>query len=836
MDLTQNFSSEPFLTNKFGDRYLYAINRSAFNHSGSRSIYHNQFPEMLEKKDSLYIAIGTDSGLLLEYIKTKTISEGSRVLCIELPEILLRLKNEGVLQNLDERITCTSLAEFSQVEADSSFKMAEYFMLGNVELLVSLAASDAFTPEYRELSWNVQQTLSQKNWAINASLSSEPFIRTQLMNVAENLFSASCFNNVFAGKTAVLLGGGPSLDEFLPWLKANREKVVVLAVSRISRRLLEVGLVPDFVFSIDPQKISFEVSKEMLQFDQETIFINCYHVSPHLLSQWDGSSFYSGALFPWKTPLNIAANFPHPGPTVTNTAFAAAVEMGFSQIILAGVDLCFDSAGNSHAKGSSERTAGPQFSQQQYWIKTNRGDNAVTNHGMADAVGGFGVQAKLALERGCKTYNFSPDAAEIPNVEYSPAADIQIETLSVGIQKIIQKVLPEETRALRISHYKAVIAELLRAKTQFQQIKKLANDALKYNDGLFGRKGMKADYKYKIKMDRVEKKFNRSYADFMPLIKAFGIRNFLKITRMKESTEWTDEEVETMGRIYYESCRDSAERLLDLVNDSLARTRSRLEEEQASPDFVTIFKQWNKDDVPGRASVWKTRNPQWENRLNGENTTKLADCEKEFTTTINRKEISNAEQASKNADPTVARGNALLLFQNHNVNGLEQLISGLTLLDYQEAERVAHLVKGYLAELNDDYEAAFEEYQAVITEEVDPVLEDALRRISILTLKCSDFENAQFTLECLSSISPVYLPKYADLLKMTGNVKQAVDLYADYIEQVPDDINVMLKLGEVYKDQGLNEGAEMLFRAVLEINPGNSAAEMFLSSLTGQKI
>jgi len=634
MDLTQNLSSEAFLTNKFGDRYLYSINRSAFNHSGSQFVYQSRFPKVLKKEDSLYIAIGTDSGLLLEYIKTKTISEGSRILCVELPDILLRLKNEGLLEILDERITCISLAEFTRVEADSSFKMAEYFMLGNVELLMSLAASDAFAPEYRELAWDVQQILNQKNWAISSTLGSEAFIKTQLMNVADNRFSAACFNNIFAGKTAVLLGGGPSLDEFLPWLKNNREKVVVLAVSRISRRLLEVGLFPDFVFSIDPQKVSFEVSKEMLQFDRRTVFIHCHHVSPHLLAQWQGHSLYSGTLFPWKTDLNIAADFPHPGPTVTNTAFATAVEMGFSQIILAGVDLCFDGAGNSHAKGSCERAAGPQFSQQQYWIKTNRGDDAVTTHAMGNAVSGLGVQAELALERGCKTYNFFPDAAEIPNVEYSPVADIKIEKLGAGIQEIVQKVLPEETQALRISHYKEVIAELMRAKTKFQQIKNLANDALKFNDGLFGRKGMKADYKYKIKMDKVEKKLNRSYAEFMPLIKKFRIRNFLKMTRMKESTAWTDEEIETMGRIYYESCRDSAKCLLDLVEDSLVRTRNWLEEEQASPAFMRIFKQWDVDEVPGRASVWKTRNPQWENQLNGEDTIKLADFEKEFTSII----------------------------------------------------------------------------------------------------------------------------------------------------------------------------------------------------------
>jgi tetratricopeptide (TPR) repeat protein len=831
MVLSQKISSEAFLTNRFGDRYLYTINRSVFNHSGSRSIYHGRLQTLLKKENFLYIVIGTDSGLLLEYIKSKIIPEGSRVICIELPEILLRLRDERAMQDLDERITCISLAEFAQAEADPSFKMTEYFMLGNVEQLMSLAACDAFTAEYRELAWNVQQMLGQKDWTIASTLGNELFIETQLMNVAENRFSGSCFRNIFNGKTAVLLGGGPSLDEFLPWLQNNRGKVVVLAVSRISNRLLEVGLPPDFVFSVDPQKISFEVSKEMLQFNRGTVFVNGFHTSPHLLSQWHGAGCYSGALFPWETTLNIAADFPHPGPTVTNTALAAAVEMGFSQIILAGVDLCFDSAGNSHAKGSCERAAGPQFSEQQYWVRTNNGDDAVTTHAMGRAVSIFGMQAGLALEKGCKIFNSVLGAAEIPNVEYSPPEDIQIEPSGADIRKIIWEALPEDTAESRTTHYKAVIAELSRAQTKFKQIKNLAEDALKYNDGLFGRNGMKADFKYKIKMDKVEKKLNRSYAEFMPLIKKFGVRNFLKMTQIKEAAKWTDEEIEKTGRIYYESCRDSAERLLDLVDDALERTSSRLEEEQISPDLASIFSQWCKDEVPGRAPIWKTRNPQWENRLDEKDKEKLATLEKKFTSIITQKKIPYAERTVKNADPAVARGNALLLFQNHNTNGLMQLITGLSLMGNQDAERVAHLVKGYLAELNNDQETAVNEYHEVITEAVDPVLEDALCRISLLALKRPDFEQAQAALECLSSISPAYLSQYADFLKLTGNVRQAVDLYADYLEQVPDDINAMLKLGEIYKEQGLKDGAEMLFEAVLKINPKNSAAEFFLAEL-----
>ena len=836
MELIQNLSTEAFLTNKFGDRYLYSINRSVFNYSGSQVMYQERFPDLLEKEEFLHILVGTDSGLFLQYIKSKKIPSGSKILCIELPEILLRLKGEGVLQGLDERVQCISLSEFTHVEKDSEFRMDDYFMLGQVDLCPSFAVSDAFTPEYRELAWNIQQLLEKKKWLMLSSLNRELFIKTQLMNVAENRFSVAIFNRVFVGKTAVLLGGGPSLDVALPWVQKNREKVVVLAVSRISRRLREVGLVPDFVFSIDPQMISFDVSKEMLEFNRGTIFINSYHVSPHLLSQWNGGSFYGGPLLPWDTPLNIAKDVPCPGPTVTNTAFATAVEMGFSQIILAGVDLCFDSAGNSHAKGSFERLAAPQFSQQQYWIKTNRGKDAVTTYAMGHAVTILGAQAKQAMERGCKTFNSSLDAAEIPNIEYLPVEDIEKGLLHADTEEILAKIQPDDIREQRIEHYEKVISELLRAQTKFKQIKKLSNDGLKYNDGLFGRKGMKADYKYKIKMDNLEKKLNRSYADFMVLVKSFDIKNIMKIAHLKELSEWTDKEIEDAGRLYYESLRNSSERLIDLVNDAVERTRSRLEEEQTSPDFSQIFRQWRKDNTPGRARIWQTRNCQSRINLSPENEKSLADFTIEFAAMISRREIYGVQHQSESANLSIARGNALLFFRNRNFEGLNQIISSLNLLDDNESCRVAHLVNGYLAELNDNQEAALNEYQGVIADDIDPVLEDALRRISILALRGGDFENAGMALQCLASISPAYLPQYAGLLKLAGDVQQAANLYADYLEQVPNDTNIMLKLGLLYKEQGMNEGAEMLLKAILKLSPGHAAAEMSLAEIKGEKV
>ncbi len=61
------------------------------------------------------------------------------------------------------------------------------------------------------------------------------------------------------GKDAVLIAAGPSLDNELENLRKilkyeNRENIVVLCVGKISRRLIEIGIEPDYIIMIDAKE------------------------------------------------------------------------------------------------------------------------------------------------------------------------------------------------------------------------------------------------------------------------------------------------------------------------------------------------------------------------------------------------------------------------------------------------------------------------------------------------------------------------------------------------------------------------------------------------------
>ncbi|MBJ6724834.1 6-hydroxymethylpterin diphosphokinase MptE-like protein [Geomesophilobacter sediminis] len=822
-----------FMVNRFGDRYLYAVNRSAFNSVGSESLYQSLFGDSLFLEYQLYVVVGTDSGVFPQYLAKKGIPIGTRYLFVELPEVLATITAGGALVGLPEEIVVTTVDRWEEEAAQLQFE--EYVLLDAVRLQNSVASSDAYLPDYQVISWDLGLELNKRLHMIQASINCKLFIIRQVQNVADNKIGfAQTLAGAFAGRTAIVLAGGPSLLEALPWVRENRDRVVIIAVSRISKILLAHGIVPHIVATVDPQRISFEVSRELLRFpggSDGPLLVNSHHASQLLVSQWHGRSVYTSSLFPWKTPLN-ADTLLYTGPTVGNFALSIAMNLGCSEIILAGIDLCFTPQGQTHAAGSNEDKVGPDLSRVSKRIETYGGWHADTNPGYAEALRALTVQARLAQAHGHKLYNCAKSAAKVPLIDFVAIDDFVVAPAEETPAALINRMVPEPTSQNRLSHYRLVQKELSRARRSFQEILNLSREALQCADGLFGTNGRERDFRHKIRMDKIERRLDQRYAEFTLLVKQFGLKKFLRILKAPtEPADWTDEQIETATRDYYESYIEGTETLIKLMDETLDRVAARIEEDKSHPKFDLVFTQWEKDEQPGRLRILRQKHPEVDAVMSGEERDRARELENAFEMMMTEERTEQVITLEQIHDVRHTRSKAQLLFGRKKLDDLQNMAEGLAKHpDPEKARPYLNFIRGLIAELRENPTEAMDNYQPLL-EEGSPLTEDALLQIASLSLNAGDVDNAILALDCLSGISPAYLPPYGDLLKAIGRFEDAFNCYNRYLGMVPDDPSAMMRLAMFCQEAGITDGARELFQRILAKDPQNSAAQRFLDEL-----
>jgi tetratricopeptide (TPR) repeat protein len=159
------------------------------------------------------------------------------------------------------------------------------------------------------------------------------------------------------------------------------------------------------------------------------------------------------------------------------------------------------------------------------------------------------------------------------------------------------------------------------------------------------------------------------------------------------------------------------------------------------------------------------------------------------------------------------------------------MIGGLSQKQEPIAACLANLAEGYRAELQGQVKEALDFYQKVIDGGHTALVEDALVRIVVLAKDGQDYGMLKLALECLTGLSPIYSPQYADLLWLLGEQHAALDVYADYLEKIPGDFRALLQLSRYYLALGSPEAARTALQLVLDQDPGNQTAQCELAKL-----
>lgn len=144
-----------------------------------------------------------------------------------------------------------------------------------------------------------------------------------------------------------VVASGPSLEQDLPWLKANQKKLIIFAVHSAVRVLRMHGIKPDFQCTLDTE---MEEDLPKLALDPEIPLVVYYKADPKVLDR-----FKTVLLAPENGKANVV-RFKQPitytHPTSGNFTVAISLFMQAPEVYLLGLDLGFRSAEKSHVSGT----------------------------------------------------------------------------------------------------------------------------------------------------------------------------------------------------------------------------------------------------------------------------------------------------------------------------------------------------------------------------------------------------------------------------------------------------------------------------------------------------
>jgi len=585
--------------------------------------------------------------------------------------------------------------------------------------------------------------------------------------------------------------------------------------------------------------------------------VNGHHAYSALVEGWSGPKCYIGTLFPWQSKGNLN-NFPQWGPTVTNDALFIALEFGCNIVILAGVDLCFSPEGRTHTTGTPEGDLGPRLMQGDTFVTTNDGTVTETDHEYLRAADNINGMATLAHKRGQRVVNPSGQAVKLSQVEHISLADLETPESVLDAWSRICSLLPRHDREAQRHHCRVVERELLKATAEVRHIRGLAAEALECNRKLHGKEGKDPGSIQSVRIEKIERKIAR-HKVFEPFLKTFGLRQFYQTIRIDKDDEWSEQDKDEYAIGYYEAYTKTADVVLTILGFALKRLRTREEEIKEAPNMDLLLEYWGSDEarelnqdgqlaeaekrifldvltrsrfmhLRARPRAWQALRPDVVVRLSAANRVDLealmAQQERraeEFIQTL-RNDLTKELALDK------LGGRALEYFVNRDQDGLQRLQCGLGIHPHaEEAGQYLHLVEGYLAELAKEPEKAAGHYVEV---HLPVIREAALKRRLYLLLGREELEESLTVLEELIRLSPFYLPHYADLLRITGKVQRAIDVFTGYLQNCPFDLYSMMKLGMLYYQIGANESAEWVMRHVLSRQPRNQVATEILERLT----
>ncbi|MFK7860335.1 MAG: 6-hydroxymethylpterin diphosphokinase MptE-like protein [Granulosicoccus sp.] len=763
----------------------------------SSDFYDNILNHNLELDNTLYLIIGSDSGLILPYLKQLKIGRGTRFAIIEHDDVypLVASEYRGLLnvEDSDKKNakTVISLHRHSTWQKEIFDGSDEAWLLGGqIRVIESNASSADYSRLYMPILSDVRKKTSERILDISVTLSRRDFTEMQFRNAADNTVSLVKSTEFGTNRTAIVLGGGPSLDLHLDWVIANRDRLFVTAVSRIAGKLIKHDLKPDVVVSVDPYDISYEVSKKGIVWTDVPLIYN-FHVSAKLLQQWQGPAFSLGKRLPWEDEKKMSNRVMSAGPTVSHTAVFVLSQLGFSQILMSGVDLCYSVSATTHSSGSPEQMIQQMPTMCDAKVETYNGRTAGTSAGLAQSVKALNDLGKLINRYKPVLFNVSEEAARCESIPYISINDVELPEEKPDLSTHMDI----EVKTVSIEQLDELERELKLATHEFAQVRQLCSKAKSWVAKMHAPDvGLNAQ-KYSNKLTKIRKQLENDYNGYLTAITYDSAVAFSKTTTPTDFNDMEKSELIAWGRHYYNLIQQGSRSIVEQIENLRGRIQLRRDEHDHNINVRELAVRWREDETPGRILLWKRLN--W-HRVAPEDRAWVQRSVGKFRSTLNEpSRTAKAALRGNNMSIDNVMKSLVFLSESKRKEELQAIESRLDNNTWPYSA-LKPFIGGLIMQLDENIPEAVHHFQASIDicsthlendanslATMQRLIEDCLVRMTHCYNISKDYDSALISLGMLCEMLPSYVVSYAKMLNLCGQKRFAIELLESYIELYP---------------------------------------------------
>lgn len=186
--------------------------------------------------------------------------------------------------------------------------------------------------------------------------------------------------NRFAGKPAVIVATGPSLNKNKHLLKGLEDKALIIAADASLRILIDMGVKPHLVASLERVMPTVKLLEGFSREQVEDVYLAaCPVVRPEMYQAYPGPRIITYRNFDHFRWLGVDKGILDIKQSAGNMAFKLAEAMGCDPIILIGQDLAYSRDGKTHARGALYGEKQKSLSTEQFEVMGNDGQPILTN-------------------------------------------------------------------------------------------------------------------------------------------------------------------------------------------------------------------------------------------------------------------------------------------------------------------------------------------------------------------------------------------------------------------------------------------------------------------------